>query len=375
MPVTMPRRPTPEEFRDAYKDGIMSPALTAVSGRDGRTSRSEASRIGALPGSPALASSTVDAYFDKTGYGSSSTPRVVAGASQLAYEPMKDARGADGTVDPTKLPPQLQVAFRELGGAADTRGYRFSKSVLDRVMRAYGLDDAAALIEEATRHDTDGNRYLKRSELEAAAKSLTGSITDLGIVSDLDKTIIPPHDDVLPANAYPGIAQLLVELEAVDGKPGDLSFVTARQPDRVTEVPAWLAAHGVPPGPIDTGISGIPSVASAEKIRDITRLFEASPGKTFVLFGDTSHVDPEAYRAIRSKFGDRVVAAFVHRVTDDVPADRVEGLHLIDDYAQAAEQLHDLGVLGTDAARRVMVAAQSQGLDITDAEIDRRLRT
>jgi len=385
MATRMRPRPTPEQLRAAYVEQIVAPALGEVSGRDGRTSTNEASKIRHLDAKLALAGAGVDAYFDQTGYKSSSTLRVASGVERGVLGAMLEARGPDGAVDPARLPPHLQAVYRALGGAEGPgpvepgpgmERLRHSANVLAKVLRAYGLEDGDALLAEASaRHDGDGNGYLKRSELEAAAKVLTGAgedlvVRDLGIVSDLDKTIIPPGGAPLPAAAYPGIAQLLVELEAVDGDAGDLTFVTARTPDRVVDVPDWLDAHGVPAGPIEPGRGGIPWVALAEKIRDITRVFEAHPDKGFVLFGDSSHRDPEVYRAIREAFGERVKAAFIHRVTDDVPADRVEGLHLIDNYAEAAAHLHDLGVLSTDAARRVMDAAQLQGLDITDAEID-----
>jgi hypothetical protein len=51
-------------------------------------------------------------------------------------------------------------------------------------------------------------------------------------------------------------------------------------------------------------------------------------------------------------------------------ASRVEGLHLITNYAEAAAILLGKGVLDEGAARAVMVRAQAEGLTITDAEID-----
>ena len=50
---------------------------------------------------------------------------------------------------------------------------------------------------------------------------------------------------------------------------GDLTFVTARTPDRVLDTPDYLAAHGVPSGPIETGTSGMPWVWS--RLRVATR--------------------------------------------------------------------------------------------------------
>ncbi|MEQ9498752.1 MAG: DUF2183 domain-containing protein [Deltaproteobacteria bacterium] len=370
--TTMPARPTPSEFSQAVATEVVEPALEAVSGTDGRTSRSEAGRIAGLSGRPALAGPAVDAYFDSTGYGSSKTTRVADGISAATMQDASRARRSDGTVDPRRLPARLQVLYRELGGAEASSRPRYSQAVVDRLMGQYGLTDEAAFIAEARRHD-DGNGYLKTSELEAAARVLSGAAHDLGIISDLDKTIIPEHGDTLPASPYPGIAQLLVELEGVDGNAGDLTFVTARTPDSAAPVPQWLRRHGVPEGPIETGVSGVPWVARREKVADISRAFDASPDKSFVLFGDSSHVDPDAYRDIREKYGDRVRAAFIHRVTNNVDPARVEGLHLIENYAEAAAVLLGAGVLDRAAAERVMVAAQINGLDITDRQIERLL--
>lgn len=194
---------------------------------------------------------------------------------------------------------------------------------------------------------------------------------ELGIVSDIDKTVLPPETiDGMPP-PYPGIAALLETLELRSGgSAGDLTFVTARSPDKIVDVPDWMAMHGVPAGPIETGISGVPWVAQREKIADITRIFQARPDQSFVLFGDTSHRDPEVYKAIRTAFPDRVAAIFIHRVDGDASAARVEGMHLVGNYAEAAATAFGLALITEDEARAVIDAAQDAGLALTDAEAD-----
>jgi hypothetical protein len=206
-------------------------------------------------------------------------------------------------------------------------------------------------------------------------KSQAGSgtqVREIGVVSDLDKTIVPPAPagQALPDQAYPGIAELITFLEFGDGSgaAGDVNFVTARQPSMVTEIPTWLEAHGVPLGPIGTGISGIPFIAKDEKVRDITEVFEANPDQKFVLFGDTSHVDPDVYREILATFPDQVQVAFVHNVKT-IDATRLEGLVLVDNYAQSAAELFRQGLLSEDEARMVMTMVISGG-EITDAEME-----
>jgi hypothetical protein len=192
--------------------------------------------------------------------------------------------------------------------------------------------------------------------------------SELGIVSDIDKTVMPPESPTGLVPPYPGIATMLHILEGA--KPGDLHYVTARTPDGVAEVPAWMELHGVPPGSIDTGISGVPQVAQAEKVRDITRLFEANLQQTFVLFGDTSHRDPEVYKEILAKFPDRVAAVFINKVNVTVNPTRVVGMHLVENYAQAAAHAFGRRLITEAQAREVMAAARTEGLELTDAEID-----
>ena len=359
---------TPIQFADAIRDRFIQPGVDDLAGRNNRLEIEEV-RPQDLIG-PALAR-----YFEVTGFRSSAKHRVVNATHAHAVESGQAAIEADGTIhDATKLPIELRALFAAVDAPAPPPGPTpsqpdFSERVLARVMEAYGIQDRDALIAEAIARHDDGNGYLTRAELEAAAKVLTGEAAELGIISDLDKTIIPETRTGLPERAYPGVAQMFTELEALDGDRSDTTYVTARNPRRLEGVPAWLEEHGLPAGPIESGVNTIPAVAEREKIADITRVMEANPTKRFVLFGDSNHRDPEVYRAIRERFGDRVIAAFIHKVTETVRPERVEGLHLIDNYAEAAAVLMNLGVIDRAAARRIMVAAQLEGLDITDAEI------
>ena len=193
---------------------------------------------------------------------------------------------------------------------------------------------------------------------------------EIGIISDLDKTIIPPHDAELPDAPYPGVATLLQELELRDnGSSGDMYFVTARTPDRLEGIPEWLERHGIPSGPIETGVSGLPWVAQAEKVADISAILEANGDQRFILVGDSSHRDPEVFNEILDLFPDRIVAAFVHKV-NNVSATRVEGLYLFESYAEVAATLLGLGELDQLAARAIMSATQDEGVDISDDEIE-----
>jgi len=206
--------------------------------------------------------------------------------------------------------------------------------------------------------------------LKATVGSVAGG-SEIGIISDLDKTVIPPHDDALPDAPYAGVAALYTALELGNGGQfGDMYFVTARQPEGVTEIPMWLTEHGVPAGPISTGVSGMPWLAQPEKVSDITAILEATPGQRFILFGDSNHVDYRVYGEILQAFPDRIAGAFIHRVRNFDEASLHPRIMVYDDYAHAAALLFSQNLIDEATARMVMTNAQSMGLEVTDAEID-----
>ncbi|MEM6959903.1 MAG: phosphatase domain-containing protein [Myxococcota bacterium] len=197
----------------------------------------------------------------------------------------------------------------------------------------------------------------------------------LAIISDLDKTIVPPSDDDLSIPPYPGVTTLYAIL--VEGLEGTdrLNYVTARTPERVEEMPEYLENYGLPGGPIDTGVSGIPWVAQAEKVRDASAILDAAdPARRFVLFGDTSHRDPEVYQEMRTLYPDRIAAGLIHMVNRTVSDHRLVGLHLYHNYAEASAILAGLGIITADEAREVYESALAEGLELSEAEYAELLR-
>lgn len=195
-----------------------------------------------------------------------------------------------------------------------------------------------------------GPRTLENLKAHATRRS-----SEIAVISDIDKTLLPPHPRdalALPA-AYPGVAALLRQLEfGAGGAAGDLYFVTARTPDRLPGITEWMESEQIPAGPISTGVSGIPWVAEDEKVSDVEEILAATGAQVFVLFGDSSHRDPEVYRRVLAAHPDRIAAAFIHRVNNVDPR-RVEGLHLIENYGQAADVLLEIGLIDGDGAERV----------------------
>lgn len=191
---------------------------------------------------------------------------------------------------------------------------------------------------------------------------------ELAVVSDIDKTILPPETAAGMPPPYPGTATLFSVLEAET--PGDVYYVTARSPDRIVELPDWLAMYGFPAGAFETGVSGLPWIVQPEKIADITRLFEETGNQRYVLVGDTTQRDPEVYNAIRTKYPERVASIIIHKTNVTVNPARVVGMHLVDNYAEAAALVFGDGLITEAQARDVINAARTEGLALTDAEID-----
>jgi phosphatidate phosphatase APP1 len=213
--------------------------------------------------------------------------------------------------------------------------------------------------------DTEAEPTDDLSEFDATGKG------ELAVVSDLDDTVIPKAKVDLSVAPFPGVRALYDVLEhRRKGKDGDVYYVTARTPDRIADVPAYLERHAMPAGAIATGKSTLPWVAQPEKVKDIEAILAKTKKQSFVLFGDSSHRDPEVYKEVIAKHPDRVVAAFIHKVNKTVSPDRVKGLHLVESYAEAAGILYRLGALTKTEARGVMKAARDEGLAITDDEMN-----
>jgi len=212
--------------------------------------------------------------------------------------------------------------------------------------------------------------YVGRSALERL-KELAPNEREIAIISDLDRTVIPVHSGGLPSAPYPGVAALYTELDlGAGGTPGDMFYVTAREPEALTGIEAWLESHGVPAGPIEPGVSGVPWFARPEKVADITAILDARSDQSFVLFGDSNHVDPEVMADVLAAHPDRISAALLHDVSGIDPADVPPGIRLYAHYAEAAAVLLELGLVDEAAARRAMGSARAEGLSITQAEID-----
>jgi hypothetical protein len=323
MPPKLQLNPTPKAFAQAWTAEVLKPALEKLAGADGRLTKAEAGNTSALTGAAKFAADNALDVFTATKVKTSTAVATALKAGErLALAAAKGAAGSDGKLS-----------------AADM-------DTLAKFSADFG--------------------FLLKAQNENR---------EIGIVSDLDSTVIPPEKNGVAPAPYAGVAALYNELDTGSGKAaGDVRYVTARSPDRVIDIPDYLETHHLPAGPIDTGTSQLPWISQPEKVRDISRIFEANPDQKFVLFGDTKHKDPEVYKEIAAKYPNQVSAIFINKVNTTVKPERVAGMHLISNYAEAAAQLLKDGTFTEAAARRVMNAAKDEGLAITAAQIETLIR-
>jgi hypothetical protein len=77
--------------------------------------------------------------------------------------------------------------------------------------------------------------------------------------------------------------------------------------------------------------SGPEQATFAQKIAQMTAIFEHFPGRRFILIGDSGEKDPEVFAQIRAAFPAQVAEIFIRRVTDEEESDpgRLSGMTTI----------------------------------------------
>lgn len=326
MSTVFKTAPKVPDFVAAWTEEVFVPAAKLAAGKDAKLSAAEANRAAASTEGPlALSGEALKLIREATGQVRPSLAKLRTTAETLLTANAQVAAGPDGKLS-----------------------YADAKKLLPGVEKGY-----LALRGKLPQEPTPPN-----------------PTTKLGVISDIDETVLPKHGANAPMPApYPGVAVLYQELELAKDQELDATwFVTARDPARVTEIPAWFAEHGLPSQGIDTGVGTAPWVAEPEKVKDCLKVLDANPDRRFVFFGDTSHRDPEVYRKVKELRPEQVAAIVIHKVTNTVASNRVEGMQLVTNYAEAAAELHHAGLLSKTAARKVFAAARAGGLQLTTAE-------
>lgn len=223
----------------------------------------------------------------------------------------------------------------------------------------------------------DPSAKVGRTARVQPAREIPRQEGNYGVITDFDQTLVPAHDGTPIPRPFPGIAALIHELQGARPRSsedaGYTHYVTARTPELSAPLPAYLARQGLPsPGNLHIGLATDRDADKArKKVADISGIIARDPGRGFVLFGDSSHIDPAVYREVKARFPGQVAAALIHRVKDNVPPEGYPGLLVVDDYVDAALALHEAGVLSAQAALRVVDCARLEGLSLRAAQSHR----
>lgn len=213
---------------------------------------------------------------------------------------------------------------------------------------------------------------------------------DLGIVSDLDDTVVLSRATnyakllwiVFSNNArtrlpFEGVATFYRGLQR--GLGGDGGRVPERAPIFYVSSSPWdiydvledfLRVHGVPAGPMFLKDFSLFSVGEHEghKMGAIRTLFETYPGMSFVLIGDSGQEDPEIYLRAAREYPGRVRVIYVRDVTTPERDREVKGIAsearglgvemvLVADTASAAGHAAAEGLISAEAAAEVSASS------------------
>lgn len=178
---------------------------------------------------------------------------------------------------------------------------------------------------------------------------------EFGVISDLDKTVIPKYNlntEPLPNYPIAGMTLLYNTLETQgEGNAGDFYYVTARPDFLMDGVEEWLDSHGLPEGPVEPGTPGWDD-SQAEKVSDMSRIFDANPLQDFILFGDSNHKDPDVCQDMLALYGNQVAACLIH-IVKDISSERLEGLYPYNNPGEAIGHGAQLGILAPQDAQAV----------------------
>lgn len=197
-----------------------------------------------------------------------------------------------------------------------------------------------------------------------------GTTGDLRVLCDIDDTLkCAIHDDRYPrGTVYPGIEAFLHALDkglASDpGRPGDLTFVTARPGGPMGLLERYtrgalddldLPEHTIMGGSL-LNLHTKTAIAQ-RKIENIGRDRRLFPECRMVFCGDTGQADAHVGLAARRDYGDHVAAVFVHDVVGIDARTRAdwahEGVYAVDTWDEAARIACDLDLIDRDDLRSV----------------------
>lgn len=214
---------------------------------------------------------------------------------------------------------------------------------------------------------------------------------DLGIISDLDDTVLVSRADSLTAlvattflnnvrtrQPFPGVAALYRGLQAGAGagaEPRPLFYVSSSPWNFFDLLWRFLRRQGVPAGPLllRDWAAGLLGGHGDHKLSRIETLLSTYPDLNFLLIGDSGEEDPELYARVVRDHPGRVRAVYIRDVVHTPGVDaRVRDLRreleragvplvLSPDSAGLAQHALAAGWLSPADLRAVVEAAQQEG--------------
>lgn len=239
-------------------------------------------------------------------------------------------------------------------------------------------------LEQLIFHDLDDEalttEVLAHFASEAAASS---SSAELKVMSDIDDTLYRNWcDERYPPKAiYPGVLALHRELDLGQdgtGRPGDITFLTARPGDRPglveNQTLLTLGELGVPRCVVLTGSLG--NITSNEAIAEgklaaFGRYRRLYPERRFVFTGDSGQGDAIVAARMMADHADVMRGVFIHDVVHTPEAGRAEWaarrVPLFDTYLGAAVHAHSLSLISPAGLQRIARAALTELAALTFA--------
>jgi hypothetical protein len=228
-------------------------------------------------------------------------------------------------------------------------------------------------------HDIDNAIWREEilDHFKAEAIALADRSSELKVLSDIDDTFYANWKDTRfpPKTIYPGVLQLYSELDrgAGDepGRPGDITFVTARPGDRLGLVEGAthkaLRERGMPASTILAGsfLRIVTNRAIAEKKLDnFLQYCRVYPEYSFVFIGDSGQGDVFFGERMLEAAPDAVRGIFIHDVVSTPEPAREElrrkRVYFFDTYAGAALETYRLGLIQRVGMARVAAAAAAE---------------
>jgi hypothetical protein len=178
------------------------------------------------------------------------------------------------------------------------------------------------------------------------------------VISDVDDTVVPHKGESDTPHIFPGVLRLYQQFDLGpdrQGIPGDLHFVTARDGIVVNGAralePTGLEVSSVRHGELWSGALSLLKIegpVEEKKVSNVSVLVERNPTGQLLLFGDSTQADARVYVRILDRYPKRVKWALIHQL-DGYPVPKEirkhERILIFSDYLEAANQLHDRGVI------------------------------